>query len=185
MKKLLTLLKGFNVRLARREKIAVYAGAAFVGLFLIFQLGVFPVLSSKENLERRIESDREQLQQMMALSAEYRALKGNSGSMDERLAARGQGFNLFSLLEGVATQTGLKDNVKYIKPSSSQLEGEYTVSSVEMQFEQITMEQLFTYLHKVENPANVLWVDRLSIRKHKDQSGYVDATLQISTLTLS
>jgi general secretion pathway protein M len=122
---------------------------------------------------------------MMALSAEYSAVKGDSGGIEQRLGARGTGFNLFSLLEGVATQAGLKDNLKYIKPSSSQLEGKYTISSVEMQFEQITMTQLFTYLHRVEDPANVLWIDRLSIRKQKQQSGYIDATLQVSTLQLT
>jgi len=183
--KAIRILTGIHMRLARREKIAVYAGACFVVLFLILKLGVFPVLSSKEALERRIESDRKQLQEMMALSAEYQAVKGNSGNIDERLTARGEGFNLFSLLEGVATRVGLKDNIKYIKPSSSEPGGEYTVSSVEMQFEKITMKQLFTYLHHVEDPANVVWIDRLSIRKHKDMSGYIDTTLQISTLQLT
>ena len=176
------ILKGINARLARREKIAVYAGACFVALFLILKLAVFPVFSSKDRLESRVATDRKELQEMMALSAEFNAVKGDSGSIDQRLNARGKGFNLFSLLEGVATQAGLKDNIKYIKPSSSQLEGEYTISSVEMQFEQITMKQLFAYLHKVENPANVIWVDRLSIRKDDKKPGHVDVTLQISTL---
>lgn len=180
--KALDVLKGVNTRLAHRERIALYTGAAFLGLFLVLNLAVFPVLSSKEALERRVQTDRKQLQEMMALSAEYQAVKGDSGSMAQRLAARGSGFNLFSVLEGVATQAGLKDNIKYIKPSSSQLEGEYTVSSVEMQFEQITMKQLFAYLHQIENPTYVIWVDRLFIRKHQKRSGHVDVTLQVSTL---
>jgi len=175
-------VKLINIKLAHREKIVVCGGACLVGLFLILNLVVFPVLSSKEKLQRSIEVDQQRLKEIVALSAEYEALQGDSGGIGKQLTARGKDFTLFSLLERLATQGGLKDRIKYIKPSTSQTKGQYQISSVEMQFEQITMQQLFKYLHQVEEPRNVVSIKRLSIKKHKEQSGYVDATLQVSTV---
>jgi hypothetical protein len=118
----------------------------------------------------------------MALSAEYQCLQKNSGGINAALAKREKGFTLFSLLEGLASEAGLKDRIKYIKPSATQIKGKYKTSSVEMQFEAINMPQLFDYLYRVEDPKNVVRIKRISVKKHKEKTGYVDATLQVSTV---
>jgi general secretion pathway protein M len=175
-------VKRINVKLARREKIIVCAGASFLGLFLFLYVLVFPFFSSRAGLRRSIQVDQERLKEVMLLSAEYQALQGGSGGIGKVLADRDTGFTLFSLLEKQAGQAGLKDRIKYMKPSKSQAKGQYKISSVEMQFEQITMRQLFDYLYRIEDPKNIVNVKRTSIRKHKEKSGHVDATLQVSTI---
>ena len=175
-------MKRINIKLARREKIIVSAGASFLGLLLFLYLLVFPFFSSRAELRRSIQVDQERLKEVMLLSAEYKTLQGGSGGMGKVLANRQKDFTLFSLLEKQAAQAGLKDRIKYMKPSRSQGKGQYKISSVEMQFEQITMRQLFDYLYRVENPKNVVNIKRISIKRHKEKSGYVDATLQVSTI---
>lgn len=175
-------MKRISIRLARREKIVVSAGACFVGFFLFLHLIVFPFLSSRTNLRRSIQVDHKRLQDIMLLSAEFKALQGSSGGIGKSLAERPKGFTLFSLLERTAGQVHLKDRIKYMKPSKSQAKGQFKISSVEMQFEQITMRQLFEYLHRIEDPENIVKIKRISIKKYKDKSGYVDATLQVSTV---
>lgn len=175
-------MKRINVKLARREKIIVSAGACLVGLFVLLRFFVFPFFSGRTKLRRSIEVDKQRLQEVMNLSVEYEALQTKPGGMQKVLADRKRGFTLFALLEGVAGQAGLKDRIKYIKPSTSQDKGQYKVSSVEMQFEGITMRQLFDYLHRIEDPKNVVKIKRISIKKHKEKSGYVDATMQALTV---
>ena len=175
-------MKRITIKLARREKIVVSAGACFVGLFLFLRLIVFPFFSSKTKLGQSIQVDQQRLQDIMLLSAEFDALQGSSGGIGKALAERPKGFTLFSLLERTAGQVNLKDRIKYMKPSKSQAKGQFKISSVEMQFEQITMRQLFEYLHWIEDPKNIVKIKRISIKKHKDKSGYVDATLQVSTV---
>jgi len=175
-------MKRINIKLARREKIIVSAGACLVGLFVLLRFFVFPFFSGRTKLRRSIEADKQRLQEVMNLSLEYEALQRKPGGMQEALAGRDKGFTLFALLEGVAGQAGLKDRIKYIKPSSSQDKGQYKVSSVEMQFEGITMRELFDYLHRIEDPKNVVKIKRISIKKHKEKSGYVDATMQALTV---
>jgi hypothetical protein len=125
------------------------------------------------------------MEELVFLSSEFEALKGNSGGVGNALTKRGKGFALFSLLEKLASQAGLKDRIKYIKPSSSQTKGNFKVSAVEMQFEAITMKQLFDYLFRVEDPKHVITIKRVSVKNHKDKQGIVDVTIQASTLELT
>jgi general secretion pathway protein M len=178
-------VKRFNIALARREKIMVSIGAGCLGLFLLFYFLIFPLLSSKARLRRAIEADQKRLEELTALSNEYKTLQGNSGDIGKEMTGRKKDFTLFSLLEKLASQAGLKDRIKYIKPSTSQPQGNYVISSVEMQLEAITMQQLFDYLYRVEDPQHVITIKRLSISNHKEKPGYVDATLQVSTIQLA
>ena len=175
-------MKRLNITLARREKIIVFAGASVLGLLFILNVIIFPALSMKTKLKKSVASGQQHIEELMLLSNEYKALQGSSGDVGKALAARGKSFTLFSLLEKVASRAGLKDRIKYIKPSTSQAKGKFKVSSVEMQFQGITMGELFSYLYQVEDPKNIIKVKRLSIKKHKEKQGYVDATLQISTV---
>ncbi len=174
-----------EIKLARREKIMVASGACCLVFFLLLHFIVLPVFSSKAKFQRNIEVARDRIDEMVRLRREYEGIKGNSGGVRKALAGRSKGFTLFSLLEKMATRAGLKDRIKYIKPSTSQAKGDYKVASVEMQFEGITMRELFNYLYRIEDPKNVLRIKRLSIRKHKEKDGYVDATLQVSTVQLA
>ncbi|NVM21200.1 MAG: type II secretion system protein M [Desulfobacterales bacterium] len=170
-----------NIKLARREKIVVSAGACFVGFFVLLYVVIFPFFSSRAKLRRGIEGNQEQLKEVMHLSAEYQALQKNSGGMRKAITGRKKDFTLFSLLEKLAGQAGVKDRIKYMRPSRSQGKGRYEISTVEMQLEGITMQQLFDYLYRIEAPKNIVRIKRISIKKHKEKSGYVDATLRVLT----
>jgi len=175
-------MKRITIKLARREKIIVVSGASFVGLFVVLNFLVFPALSIKTKLQRSIQTDQKRLEELLLLSSEYQAIRGSSGDVGNALSSRGADFTLFSLLEKVAGRAGLKDRIKYIKPSTSQAKGDFKISSVEMQFQEITMGQLFDYLYRIEDPQNIITVKRLSIAKQKEKQGYVDATLQVATI---
>ncbi|MDY6954262.1 MAG: type II secretion system protein GspM, partial [Thermodesulfobacteriota bacterium] len=170
-------MKTINLKLSGREKVIVSAGACFVALVLLLYFVVFPLLSTRAKLRRGLEADEERLKEMADLNAEYQALQKNSGGIGEVLATRKKDFTLFALLEGLAGEVGLKDRIKYIKPSSSQTQGRYKTSSVEMQLSGVNLEELFQYLYRVEDPKNIVKIKRISIKQHKEKTGYVDATL--------
>ena len=53
-----------------------------------------------------------------------------------------------------------------------------------MKLQTITMEQLTTYLYKVETSKNEVNVKRISIAKAGKQAGYIDAVLQVETFEI-
>jgi len=70
-----------------------------------------------------------------------------------------------------------------MKPSTTVAEGSgLKISRVEMKLSEITMEDLTSYLFKVETSKNMVMVKRLSITKTGKLSGLIGAVLQVETM---
>jgi len=122
---------------------------------------------------------------MQLLKAEFDSIEKNARSLRGRLAAKKKGFTLFSFIDDNAGKTGLKDRIAYMKPSSSSSrEGPYRLSTVEMKLQQISMEQLVTYLHAVETSPNMVSVRRLSITRAGKDKSLIDAVMEFETVDI-
>jgi general secretion pathway protein M len=173
------------MKLAKREKYLVaLAGGALV-VFMVFQFLVFPFFDEKDRLDKGIQIKEDALKQMMVLSARYKAHQSGSESIQDLLSRREKGFTLFSFLDQAAGQAGVKEYIKYMKPSTSEGTGPYTESMVEMKLEGITLKQLVEYLFRIESPKDLVTVKRISIKENKRESGYLDAVLQVLTVQVN
>ena len=173
------------LKLRKREKIAVGVAAGCLILFLILQLVIFPVLDQKKRHQRSIQSKKLALQEILFLKSEYEALQAKAGLSHKRLSQRDKNFTLFSFLDRLVRESGLKGNITYMKPTSTpKSSGPFKITAVEMKLQTITMEQLTTYLYKVETSKNEVNVKRISIAKAGKQAGYIDAVLQVETFEI-
>jgi len=171
----------FKFKLTKRERYYVSAGVVLVALFIIFQFALSPFLGAKEKVKRSIQTKEKTLKEIVSLSSEYGALKEDSGNIKKRLALRSKDFTLFSFLEKQAGRSGIKPNIKYMKPSISTDSGPYTESSVEMKLENITLKQLIEYLHLVESPENLVRIKRISVKQSKGSPEYLTALIHLVT----
>jgi len=169
------------MRLAKREKYIVALGTVAVLAFLAAQLVVFPFMDRKSRLMRGVGARERGLNEMMLLAAEYEMRKQQTFDVDRILADRPQGFTLFSFLERAATTAAVRDNIKYMKPSTSQTTGQYKELMVEMKLEKITLGQLVDYLYGIESPESLIGIKRLSITEYRQEAGYMDAVIQVVT----
>jgi general secretion pathway protein M len=171
-----------KVKLNKREKYAIGAAAAFLCLFIIIQFVLFPMLDKRDRLRRLIEVKTKTIEEMLALKSEYDAVVSYINFSKNRLAKRQKGFALFSFLDELAGQTGIKNKIKYMKPSStSQKDGSLKLSLVEMKLEVITLKQLTAYLYRIETSENSVFVKRISISKADKPLGSIEAVLQVET----
>jgi len=171
-----------RINLNRREKYAVGASAFLVFLFLTVQLVVNPLLEKRDRLRRMLDVKSRTIEGMAAERAKYDALIKQIQSSRERLARRKKSFSLFAFLDELAGDTGIKNKIKYMKPSStSQKDSPIKTSMVEMKMEGITLKQLTVYLYQVETSPNTVFVRRISISKAEKVEGLVDAVLQVET----
>jgi len=161
------------------------AGAGVVlGAFLLLQVILFPFLEKRSQLERGIAAKQEALQEMIQLKREYEHLKAGAKEILGALGTREKNFSLFAYLEKMAADTGIKDHIKYMKPSSSAAGGgPYVESSVEMKLIGVSLEQLTHYLYLVEDPEKSIWIKRASIKAQKKPPRYLDVVLQVLTIT--
>ncbi len=169
-------------KLTRREKYSIYAAAGIICLFVVIQFIVFPTVDKREQQERALQVKTKILEEMVALKSEYDAIKKNTDLSKVHFARREKGFTLFSFLDKLTGEAGIKDHITYMKPSTSvRKNSPYKISKVEMKLQGLTLQQLTSYLHMVETSKNIVRIKKLSISKTGKQEGFIDAVLQVET----
>ncbi|HBH27381.1 MAG: type II secretion system protein M [Desulfofustis sp. PB-SRB1] len=168
-------------RLARREKIVLAAGCIFVGGFLFIQLVAEPFFSSKETVRRLVDRRQFELTDMLMLRQQYIGLVEQQSDIAQLVLARSGDFSLFSFLEQQAAAAGIKGRVAFMRPSSQELEGEFSESSVEMKIERLTTENLVDFLQRIEDREQLVFIRRMAIQKNSDEAGLLDITLNVLT----
>jgi general secretion pathway protein M len=170
------------MKLARREKYFVSAAASFIAIFFLFQFLINPFFEARRRFQRGVKTKEDALNEVVMLSAEYQKYRRDSQGIKQILAAREQGFTLFSFLEKGAGDAGVKTYIKYMKPSTSGGgPGSHKESIVEMKLEAITLQQLVGYFYRIESPKKGVSIKRISIKENKKKSDYIDAILQVVT----
>ena len=168
----------------RREKIGVAAVLAIVVVVAILELAVNPLLDRYHRLERTLASQGRVMAEIQQLKGRYEALKVEAQRHRSLLSRRPKGFTLFSFLDRIAGQTGIKDRIAYMKPSTDVLKDAYRVSRVELKIQAIVMEQLVQFLYQVETAPETVTVKRLGINQTGKEEKTIDAVLQVETLEL-
>jgi len=171
------------MQLAKREKFFIALAVTVIVLALVIGLVIEPFFEKKERLQNNLAVKQDNLQEMIALHREYLALQQNSNTLAQRLASRPKSFTLFSYLEKAAGDAGIKDNIKYMKPSASSGKGTFKESLVEMKLERITLGQMVGYLKLIESPDKLVSIKRISIQSNTKETNYLDAILQVLTFT--
>lgn len=171
-------------RMSTREKYAVFAAGIVVSLFIIFQFMVFPTLNNRAKLRKKLDSKMISLERMVTLKAEYDELKSDSKHFIKKYGGRKKSGSLFKLLDRLAGNADLKENIASMKPSSStSKEGNYKISRVEIELKAVTMEQLAKYLYMVETSKEMMaYIKRISISQKGKQAGVINVILQVETI---
>jgi len=180
----MTLLAKFN-KLNKRERYAILIGGAVVGIFLIVQFIIEPVFSSAEKKKNTLQTKAVMLEQMRQWQTEYDALTQKANVSQSRFRNRQKGFALYSFLNRLTGEAGIKDRLSYMKPTKKvQKNSPYKLSRVEMKLEAITLEQLTNYLYGVETSKNMVDIIKISISKKDKKQGLITAVLQVETMEL-
>jgi general secretion pathway protein M len=180
----MTLLAKFN-KLNKRERYAIMIGVGVVGIFLIVQFIIEPIFSKTEQKKNTLQTKAIMLEQMRQWQAEYDALTQKSNVSESRFRNREKSFTLYSFLDRLAGEAGIKDRISYMKPTKKvQKNSQYKLSLVEMKLEAITLEQLTNYLYGVETSKNMADIKKISISKKDKKQGLITAVLQVETVEL-
>ena len=160
-----SLLAKFN-KLNKRERYAILATIGIIVIFLIAQLIVEPILSRTEQKKKSLRVKSAMLEEMQRYQAEYRELTQQANISKSRFRKRQRGFTLFSFMDRLAGEAGIKDRISYMKPSKKvQRNGPYKISRVEMKLDAITLKQLTNYLYGLETSSNMVDIKKISITK--------------------
>ena len=173
------------IKLNKREKIGVAAAAAAIVIFLVLQMLVFPLFEKNAQLTRTLATRQQEREQIQQLQADYRKTAEKAEQAQRHLKTRKRGFTLFSFLETLAGQTGVKSHIAYMRPTTTtQKDSPYRLSMVEMKLQDVTMAQLLTYLHGIETSRDMISIKRLSISKGEQKADLINTVFQVETLEM-
>ncbi len=179
--KLPTIFKNLN----KRERYGILLAAGVIGIFIIAVFIVEPFLSRSANMKNSRQTKADMLVEMQKLQSEYTALTQQAKVSKSRFQRRQKGFTLFSFLDRLAGESGIKDRISYMKPTKKvQKNSPYKISRVEMKLESITLEQLTNYLYGVETSKNMVDIKKISISKKDKNQGLLTAVLQVETVEI-
>ena len=172
-------------KLNKRERYGIMVAAGVVGIFIIAIFIVQPLISKTDRLRKNLQNKALELEQMRQLQSEYASLTQTTKISKSKFLGRQKGFTLFSFLDRLAGDAGIKDRISYMKPSKKvQKNSPYKISRVEMKLQSITKAQLVPFLHRVETSRNQVTINRISISKTKKPEGYITVVLQVETIEL-
>ena len=170
-------------KLNRREKYIIYGAGGLLGLLLIVQFVITPFVEKKNQMKRSLRTKKSELAEMHRLQAEHKALRTRLQLSQTSIGKRDKGFTLYSFMNQLAGQAGIKDRISYMRPTNTvQKNSNYKLSRVEMKLDNVTLEQLTSYLHGIETSKNMVTVKKLSISKKEKDDGLVNVILQVETL---
>jgi general secretion pathway protein M len=174
----------FFWNLQRRERLFVVgAGLTVVGI-LLFMLLIDPVLKSRVLLKRQITTATRQLEELQTLQKDYVRQKNVVEQINLQLRQQQKNFAIFSRLEELAGQTGIREKILYMKPTVSPPNEVYNEESVEIKMEGVTLAQLIRYLNQVENSPQLLKVKRLYIKPRLDNRQILSVIFRVSIFSL-
>jgi general secretion pathway protein M len=173
----------FFRNLQTRERLFVGGAGAALILFLLFKLMIGPMLDRSAALDRQIVGARSQLTELRTMQQDYQRQKSVVDNINNQLKKQ-PNFAIFSRLEELAGQTGIRNKILHMKPIVSTPSEVYNEESVEVRMEGITLEQLVRYLHQVENSPQLLKIKRLEMKPRFDNRQILLATFRVSAFTL-
>ena len=167
-----------KIKLAKRERFLLTGGIALLLLIIFFSLlsSGRKKMRTAKGVNKKLEKN---LEEMYCLQNRYLILEERLKSFDERVATRPVNFTLFSHLESLTVQSGIKDRIDSLKPQETVISERYRKSLVKVKLKGITLSQLTKYLYSVESSPYSLEVRRLHV---VPKQGLLDVTFEISTL---
>jgi general secretion pathway protein M len=179
--KLPAILKNLN----RRERYGVMLAAGVIVIFLIAVFIIEPFLSRSANMKNSLQAKADMLVEIQRMQSEYNSLTQQATISITRFQRRPKGFTLYSFMDRLAGESGIKDRISYMKPSKTvQKNSPYKISRVEMKLDEITLEQLANYLYGVETSQNMVQIKKISISKKDREQGLLTAVLQVETVEI-
>ncbi len=148
-----------------------------------FQLGVAPVFEKRDTLRRILNEKKAALEEMVNLQQQYLAVSNNSDIKTRVSINREKDFSLFSFLDDQAQQSGVKENVAYMKPFTKKLEKSlYTLATVKVKLKEVYLKELVDFLYHIESSKNGVTITSLSLSKAGKEKVKLDAVIETQTL---
>lgn len=167
-------------QLNQRERIFVVIGGVALILALLYFAIVAPYRGALHRFDQQIVARSGQLQEVKVLQAKYLDLQQQMGQVEKLLS--NQDFSALTFIEGLVEQTAGRGNLLSMRPQSPEVRNEFTIDSVEIKFEKLSLKQVLELLAGIEESASPMQVKTLYLKQRFDDPSLLDATMTVTAL---
>jgi type II secretory pathway component PulM len=162
----------------RERRLVTLLIAAFT--LIVLAGGLWWATSKLDGRERRVRDMRQNLQQILALEAQYKSAEQTEKKSASRL--RTNNTSLFSLLQKSAGALGLTLNDLNERKTPVR-DTEVTEVSVEVNLKKVSIDKLNTFLEKVEGKrsSGLVKVKKLKVKSRYDDPELLDVNMTVVT----
>jgi len=153
-------------------------GTCLLGGLLIFHLAIYPALKRAEDLERLIPQKERDLKELRLLKKEFDYLKRARAVLSQKVAVDEKTLSPLSRLDGWVERSGLRPNVRAIKPSPSPGFGGEAMT-IEISLEKTDLPHLTRFLYLVQSSPGGFRINRMSLKPRYTTPRYLDINLQM------
>jgi hypothetical protein len=170
------------MKLDRKQMTYVFFGGLFLVALLFYLIVISPALSKQALLAKNIAKRKQDLVRISEIKGKWQSFQRDRSEVQEAIKGRG-GFTLLSYLEAVTREIGIDQRIQYIKPVTfPEGEGKLRPEGIEISLDGVNMEQLVTFLYRIESSGKLLHVKRIKIlRASKEKTSLLKVTLQVNT----
>ena len=172
------LQKLWAERSPRERWVAVIAGCV-LGLWLVDGTIVQPLEARIAQAEFRIEDAEGAALRAGRLAQRIHALRGDLSVVEEQIQP-GAETNLLALIESLAGEAGIRNQLEAIKPRQGSASDLYPETRVEVSIKGATLEQTVKLLHSIEEAPLHLLIRSLRIRTQR-MGSRIDASFFVSS----
>ncbi len=163
-----------------RERWLMVLAGCVAGLLTVQWFLARPLRSELARSRAASERLEDDLQLAARMSRDIRQLRAELAVIEARIKP-GETTNLFTLLEGLAGQAQIRDQLESIKPKQASGNERYPETRVEVSIKGATLEQTIQFLYEIESAPVLLIVRSLRIKSREDDSQLLDVSFSVSS----
>jgi len=163
----------------REQKLIIGAGLVLIVLGLY--LGIDTIISNYSAFDNKIALSKEELKKIDLLRSQHLETKQKLDAVKTQLKNMPKDFSVISFIEKLADQENIRENIGSQKPKTMPLNDDYEESSVEIQMNNINLDRLVNFIHKIENSDHLLKVKQLRMKTKYNDRDLLSVTMQVTT----
>lgn len=173
----------FYNNLSQKEKLTVKRGTIALSLTILIFVIILPLKDKRDFYRNKMEKSEKTLEKMATMSAEYKKLKTEMAKIQETSKNKKGDFTLFSFLDKAASETGVKSNIKSMKPSVQNRDN-YKESTVLVELEDVGLKPLVEYIHSIESSPHSLKMKKVDFKPRYSNPNQISVTMIISSIEM-
>jgi type II secretory pathway component PulM len=166
------------MKITGRERFFLIGGGCFLGALLVFLLAFYPAFKRIRELERFLPQKERDLRELRLLRKEFDSLKEMRTVLVQKIPAGERALAPLSKLDGLIERSGLRQNIRSIKPSPSTGTGAEGMT-VEVLMEKADLPQLTRFLYEVQSSPGGFRIARMTLKPRYTTPRYLDVTFQM------